>query len=181
MKVKKIILLLGIVLILAFLLIPRIERFFYPLPYQKIITENANRYQVDPYLIAAVIKVESRFNPSAISSKGARGLMQIMPATGFWAAERIGITVSEEELLEPEINIRIGTWYLADLSKEFQGELPIIIAAYNGGRGKVNSWLRNEVWDGTLENRGDIPYPETRNFVARVLTAHENYRSIYAE
>ncbi len=161
-------------------ILPHLRRYAYPLPYYEYIAESAARHQVDPFLVAAIIKVESKFDPKAVSPRDARGLMQIMPATGVWAAGMMGLRdYTEDMLFDPMFNIEIGTWYLANLKKEFDGRLPLVIAAYNGGRGKVNAWMGEGVWDGTYENREGIPYTETRAFLQRVLDNYQEYRSIY--
>ncbi len=185
MYYKKILLFL-IVLVMAYLLVQGVyvylQRSMYPLAYYEHIAKNAASYKVDPYLVAAVIKVESKFDPDAVSSQGARGLMQIMPATGVWAAEQLGLENFEEGMLfDPMINIQIGTWYLANLSREFDDKLPLVIAAYNGGRGTVNSWVKSGTWDGTYERREDIPYAETRAFLKKVLDNYEGYRNLYVK
>ncbi len=177
---------LLIVIVMALMLVQGVysclQRSAYPLTYYEYIAASAARYQVDPFLVAAVIKVESKFDPHAVSSQGARGLMQIMPATGLWAAQQMGLKDFEEGMLfDPQTNIQIGTWYLANLSREFDGALPLVIAAYNGGRGKVNSWLSTGVWDGTYAGREAIPYAETRAFLKRVLDNYEGYRNLYVE
>lgn len=161
---------------------PFLQRSVYPLYHYEDIALNASRYKVDPFLVAAVIREESKFNPEAVSNRGARGLMQIMPDTGRWAAQQMGLEgFGEEMLFDPRVNIQIGTWYLSSLSKEFEGQVPVIIAAYNGGRGNVSTWLRTGIWDGTYEGRGDIPYTETRAFVEKVLDSLESYRRLYIQ
>jgi len=120
-------------------------RFTYPLSYKSLINNYAKEYNIDPYLIAAIINVESNFNKNALSSKEARGLMQISASTGEWAARDLNIENFDLDLLfEPEINIRIGTWYLDQLTKEFGDNTQLILAAYNGGSGNVNKWLKNQ-------------------------------------
>jgi soluble lytic murein transglycosylase len=179
-KAVLVILVFLFLLLLAEGLLPRFRKLAYPLPYYEYIADSAARHQVDPFLVAAVIKVESRFDPEALSHRGARGLMQIMPSTGVWAAGMMGMRdFSEDMLFDPMHNIEIGTWYLASLKKEFNGRLPVVIAAYNGGRGKVSSWLGSGIWDGTYEGRRNIPYAETRTFLQKVLDNYEGYRSLY--
>ncbi len=176
----------GIIIILIILALgagafPSIRRAAYPLHYYDIMIKNAALYRVDPYLIAAVIKAESKFKPKAISSRGAMGLMQIMPSTGIWAAAQLGLADFKAEfLLDPEVNIKLGTWYLAGLDKEFAGNLSRVIAAYNSGRGNVRQWINEGVWRGTYEDRQNIPFPETRRFLEKVWKNYANYRSIYA-
>ncbi len=106
--------------------------------------------------------------------------MQIMPSTGAWVAEQIGMTDYKPEFLyDSRVNIQIGTWYLSSLQREFSGDINLVIAAYNGGRGRVNDWLREGIWDGQEKNIYQIPFPETRDFVKKVLFTYQRYNSIY--
>ncbi|UNC91600.1 lytic transglycosylase domain-containing protein [Candidatus Contubernalis alkaliaceticus] len=156
------------------------QRLINPIQFKETIDYYSEIHQVDPLLVSAVIRVESRFNQKAVSQKGAMGLMQIMPTTGEWAAEQIGISDFESSmLLDPQFNIRLGTWYIANLQKEFQDKNPLVIAAYNGGRGNVNKWLEQKIWDGQEETIYDIPYPETREYVKKVLFNYRKYQKIY--
>ncbi|MGI6358746.1 MAG: lytic transglycosylase domain-containing protein [Bacillota bacterium] len=174
-------------LLLAFLFIlvlvnvaPKLLRWLYPLSHQQVIVREARLRRVDPSLVAAVINVESRWQANAVSPKGAAGLMQLMPSTADWVAEQMGLSAfQQQELFSPEVNIRLGTWYLANLLKEFGQELPVAVAAYNGGRGNVEGWLTQGIWDGTLEDAGSIPFEETRRYVRKVLQQQLIYRSLY--
>lgn len=154
-------------------------RVVYPLPYRELIINEAGKNDLDPMLVAAVIRVESRFDPVARSQRGAVGLMQIMPSTGEWIAEKMGRQPPGiAELEDPAVNVPLGTWYLADLMEEF-GRLEVALAAYNAGRGHVAQWLadgRRSEGDPTLEW---IPFPETRSFVGRVLRDYRRYRWLY--
>lgn len=153
-------------------------KYLYPLNYEGSIVKYAREYNVDPYLVASVIKVESNFSPEVVSSKGAVGLMQLMPTTAQWVAEKIAMEgVTPEHLKNPDLNIRIGTWYLSSLMKEFHGDLTLVLAAYNGGRGNVAQWLKSGELDGTREEQ--IPFPETRNFVTKVKKSYKWYRKLY--
>jgi soluble lytic murein transglycosylase len=164
----------------ALLRTPQLARLYYPYRYRTIIEENAQKYDVDPLLVAAVIHVESKFDPDAVSRKGALGLMQIMPSTARWIAPQVGIDdISDEMILDLETNILLGTWYLANLSKEFDGRVDLVAAAYNGGRGQVARWLSDGTWSGHYEDRHDIPFPETRQFVQKVRTTYLRYRQLY--
>lgn len=156
-------------------------RLFYPLPERELLFTHGQKNRVDPYLLAAIIRVESRYNPLAESDQGARGLMQLMPETATWAAEKMGMESFHPDMLfDPETNIAIGSWYLRSLNDEFQGRLPVILAAYNGGRGNVKEWLETKKWDGSLKTIDRIPFPETRVFVQRVLKGYRIYKRIYA-
>ncbi|MCF6096440.1 lytic transglycosylase domain-containing protein [Thermovorax subterraneus] len=153
-------------------------RYLYPLKYEEYIIKYADEYGVDPYLVAAVIKVESNFSPEAVSPKGAIGLMQIMPDTAQWAAEQIGIgNIKAEEIFNPGVNIRIGTWYLAGLIDEFK-DTDLALAAYNGGRGNVREWIKSGIFD-RKKNLNSIPFEETRRFVQKVKKAYFWYKRLY--
>lgn len=153
----------------------------YPVPYRDLIWRYATENNLDPYLVAAVIKVESNFRPDAVSSKGAVGLMQVMPDTARWAAGRMGIPApTTGELSDPETNIRIGTWYLAALQTEF-GNWVLSLAAYNAGRGVVRDWVDNGVLAGHNPVADQIPFGETKSFVRRVLQAQQRYRQLYGQ
>lgn len=155
-------------------------RVLYPIHYREEIEEYSQAYGVDPLLVASIIRVESKYNQRARSSKGAMGLMQLMPSTAEWVAPQAGIFNFEPSMLyDPRKNIKIGTWYFSSLQREFPGDSPVAIAAYNAGRGRVRQWLELQVWDGTEENLSNIPYSETRNFVGKVLHYYRRYKKIY--
>ncbi|TEB06151.1 Soluble lytic murein transglycosylase precursor [Pelotomaculum schinkii] len=172
--------LLIFLLLLAILNFDSIVRFFNPLPYHDTITFYGKVYNVDPALIAAVIKAESNFNSKAVSVRGARGLMQIMPETGLWAASQTGESAFDSEFLfDPETNIKLGTWYLSDLGKEFDGSTVLILAAYNGGRGNVKDWLAGKTLINPEASISQIPFPETRHYVKKVLLYYRLYSYLY--
>lgn len=153
---------------------------FYPLKYKKFIFIEAKKYDLDPYLIAAVIYVESRFDPKAHSRSGACGLMQVMPETGKWIADKINLTdFQENDLYDPEINIKTGCWYLNNLREQFADNLLLVLAAYNGGHGNVTDWLEQEVWNGEWKKISQIPFPETRSYVRDVALAYKRYKQFY--
>ena len=157
-------------------------RWIYPVYYRDVIERWASAHGLDPWLVAAVVRVESNFRPSATSPRGARGLMQILPDTGRWVAQQMGETRYFDDLLyDPEVNVRLGTWYLADLLRQFKGSEPLALAAYNAGRGAVQRWLAESTWDGSEEGIDAVPYGETRRFVAKVLRMWRIYRWLYAE
>lgn len=150
----------------------------YPLSYSTTIKKNADEFDVDPYLIAAVISVESGFDKDAVSNKDARGLMQIGVSTGEWAADKLGIVdYNPDMLFDPSINIRMGTWYLNNLSTEFDSNLPVVLAAYNGGSGNVSKWLRDPNYSSDGKTLDHIPFEETRNYVDKVLSRKEEYET----
>lgn len=153
-------------------------KYLYPLKYEKHIVGYARQYGTDPYMIASVIKVESGFSPYVVSGKGAMGLMQIMPDTAKWAAEKMNMKDFKiEELMVPETNIKIGTWYLSELLEEFDGNATLALAAYNGGRGNVREWIKSGMMKQSSEC--DIPFAETKNFVLKVKKAYKWYKKLY--
>jgi len=173
--------LLAVFALISFLLgHPFNARLFYTYHYRESVQTFASLHQLDPLFVAAVIHTESGFDSDAVSEKGARGLMQIMPATAEWVAQQIGADYCPEMLFDPHYNIKIGCWYLANLFQEFNGETVIVLAAYNGGRGEVSRWLDEGIWDGSEAELNRIPFSETRNFVRRVLDAYRIYRQIYS-
>ena len=149
---------------------------FYPLGYRELIVENSEKYDIDPYLIASIINVESNFRKDAISRRNARGLMQIAEITGKWASEEIGILdYSHEMLFDPRVNIEMGAWYLSVLYREFNGDLDLILAAYNGGSGNVRSWLGDERYSMDGLSLYEIPFKETREYVQKVKQSYYIY------
>lgn len=155
-------------------------KLIYPLPHSELVFAAAAESGVDPYLVFAVIRAESAFRVEAQSSAGARGLMQLMPDTAREIAAQMQVQVQgPEDIMDPELNVRMGCWYLARLSREFDGRLPPAIAAYNAGRGKVREWLESGTWDGALHTSADIPFPETRRYVQKVMADYAMYRQVY--
>jgi soluble lytic murein transglycosylase len=137
----------------------------YPLRYEHIVNGHAENYRLDPALLAAVIYQESKFDPDARSDSGAIGLMQLLPGTAEGIATRTGGSRFElDDLYEPELNVRYGSWYLRHLLDKYDSEARAL-AAYNGGQGNVD--------------RG-IVYPETEHYVERVLELRGIYRDAYA-
>jgi len=156
-------------------------RYLYPFPYRQIIQQYAQENALSPYLLAAVVRVESRFQVRAYSSRGAIGLMQIMPDTGRWVARQMGWEDLDPDLLyDPATNLRLGSWYLDWLRQDFDGNLLAALAAYNGGRRHVKEWLASGLWDGSWAGISQIPFPETRNFVRRVVRDERIYRLLYS-
>ncbi|MEG1254568.1 lytic transglycosylase domain-containing protein [Clostridium sp.] len=153
---------------------------FFPLEYKKNIIEYSQEYNVDPNLVAAVINTESKFLMDANSSKGAVGLMQIMPETGKWIGENLEIeNFTTDMIRDPVVNIRMGCWYLNKLSEDFNGEYTLILASYNGGPGNVTKWLEDEKYSNDGESLHDIPFKETKNYVKKVRFNHRIYKYLY--
>ena len=152
-----------------------------PLRHDDIIRQQANDKNLDPSLIAAVIYVESRFRDQT-SHAGAKGLMQIMPSTADYIARKSGGTEFEQgDLADPQINIAYGSWYLRYLLEHYHGNTILALAAYNAGEGKVDEWWRTAADRGeTFRVADHIPFPETRGYVSKVLSARGDYRRTYS-
>ncbi len=156
------------------------QKLFYPYPHRAVVEKYAGLYQVDPLLVMAVMREESKYLPQSESRKGAKGLMQLMPETARWIAGSMGdATFQVDDLLKPDKNIQYGTWYLADLQKEFSGNMVLVIAAYNGGRGHVKEWIKTDKIDPKNMQESDIPFPETKQYVERVLKSYRKYSMLY--
>jgi soluble lytic murein transglycosylase len=152
-----------------------------PLRHDDTIRAQAHDKRLDPSLIAAVIYAESKFSDST-SSAGALGLMQLLPSTAHFIADRSGGTAfTTEDLSTPEINIAYGSWYLRYLLDRYGGDEVLALAAYNGGMGNVDRWLADARMRGGRLDVADIPFPETRAYVERVLDARRDYRRTYAD
>jgi soluble lytic murein transglycosylase len=152
----------------------------FPLDYWPMIQRLAKEHDLDPYLIAALVGQESTFDASIVSPANAIGLMQIMPATGRQYAKKIGIKpFSPARLTEPEVNAQIGTRYIADLLRMFEGRLHYAIASYNAGENRVARWHKERPGLPQDEFIDDIPFPETQNYVKRILGTAEDYRRLY--
>lgn len=156
------------------------RKYMYPYPYRQFIEYYADRYQMDECLIAGVALAESKFEPTAQSVHGAQGIMQIMPETAAWIAYQIeDDDFSAAEMYEPEKNIKYGTWYLASLNEEFFGNKVLMLAAYNAGRGNVHEWMEKYGWDENFSDYKQIPFPETREYVQKVLKYERKYKKLY--
>ena len=149
----------------------------YKLEYTEYVKKYANEYNVDEYLIYAIIKAESNFEPNAESHRGAKGLMY---STAEDISKRIGIELNEDNILEPDININLGTKYISMLIQKYNN-INLALAAYNAGSGNVDGWIEK----GTLKSDGsdieNVPFTETNNYVRKILRDYEIYKNIYEE
>ncbi len=150
-----------------------------PFPYQPTVLRTARLTGVDPYLAAAVIRVESRFRPDAVSSRGAVGLMQLLPSSAAWISLQMHRQGSAN-LYNPATNIALGTWYLKYLLETYHNNSTLALAAYNGGPETVDRWLKSGVLTENQRSYRNIPYPETADFVRRVHEFRLIYRIMYA-
>ena len=151
-----------------------------PLKHEDIIRQQSAKKELDPALVTAVIYQESKFADQT-SSAGARGLMQITPDTArFIAKQSGGIRFTLEDLGTPQINIAYGTWYLRWLLDRYDGRTALAVAAYNAGFGHVDRWVSESGGPDEFDPKTDIPFPETRNYVQRVLERRKDYARRYS-
>jgi soluble lytic murein transglycosylase len=159
---------------------PGVSRVGLPLTSADVIREQAAANHVDPALIAAVIYAESKFEPRP-SPTGAQGLMQIEPATAYYLAELSGgARFTASDLATPSVNVAYGSYYLRYLLDHYGSEEMLALAAYNAGLTNVDSWVARARANGESLSRDSIPFPETREYVRRVLSAQRDYRATYA-
>ena len=160
----------GVVLYLGRTTPPWFERLRYPLRYAQYVRVHARENHLDPALLAAVIYQESKFRSDAQSGSGAIGLMQLTPSTAHGIAIRTGgAGFRTDDLYNPEINIRYGAWYLANLFDKYHSET-LVLAAYNAGQGNVDGWLAHDQ---------SIQFPETVAYVQRVEHLQRVYRKAW--
>jgi soluble lytic murein transglycosylase len=152
-----------------------------PLRHEDVIRQQAAAKNLDPSLIAGVIYVESRFRDQT-SPAGAKGLMQITPATARYIAQKSGGSQFElGDLATPQINIAYGSFYLRYLLDRYGNNETLALAAYNGGEGNVDRWIVRAGRAGKAFRVRDIPFKETRDYVSRVEQAQRDYRAHYSD
>ena len=153
----------------------------FPLTYWDLIRKHAAARKLDPYLIAALIAQESTFDPKIRSAANAWGLMQVIPSTGRRLARSLGIRRFRTSMLtDPEINVRMGTFYFSRLVEQFGGA-HFALASYNAGENRVVRWRAERPGVEQDEFIDDIPFPETQNYVKRILGTAEDYRALYGK
>lgn len=175
---------LGVVALIAVLVASEVNhavsRLGLPLTNTSVIRKQAAEKRLDPALIAAVIYAESKFAPQR-SSAGAEGLMQILPETAYFIAHLSGGSrFTASDLATPSINVAYGSYYLRYLLDHYDGNEMLAVAAYNAGLANVDHWVARARSEGGHLAIAAIPFPETRAYVERVLSAQQDYRSAYA-
>jgi peptidoglycan lytic transglycosylase len=155
-------------------------RLAFPLPYRKQLEDFCKPLSLDPFLVAALIRQESEFNPKAVSRSNARGLTQVMPSTGRELSRKLRIPRYQTSMLfSPDTNLQIGTYYLKALSDQLQGQWEPTLASYNAGKSRVLGWLGTGSFHEPAEFVESIPFNETRVYVQSVLRNAEVYRRLY--
>ena len=171
----------AVVLIVALLVLnaPNIIKQYYPYKYSDYIVKYSKQNNLDPLFVAAVIKTESNFNVNALSNKNAYGLMQITGDTATWSSKKMGTEDFKLSMLnDPEYNIKMGCWYLNNLDQEFN-DFDLVLAAYNGGRGNVQKWLKSSNHSVDGKNLQYIPFKETDKYVKKVNVNYKIYKFLY--
>lgn len=179
MKIKKF--LLGVLALIIIIVAVDVgmKKVLFPFKHEKAINKYCEEYDLDPYFVLSVIKAESKFKPDARSNKNAVGLMQITEDTAEWIAKEMNLNdYTPDKLYDEDYNIKMGCWYLNNLRNEF-GDMDLVIAAYNAGRGNVNEWLNNSEYSEDGKRLSYIPYSETKNYVDKVNTYYQVYKFLY--
>jgi soluble lytic murein transglycosylase len=157
------------------------RRLLFPLTYGELIRGEAARRGVDPYLLAAVIREESRFDPRAFSAAAARGLTQFIFSTAEEIAGAIELgPIKPRDLDRPEVSIALGAAYLSRLATDLPGSLPGVVAAYNAGEPQAELWRRYCLSEEEEEYLSKVAFRETRNYIWKVLTSRANYAELYS-
>ena len=152
----------------------------FPFPHSDLVRARAGDLELDPYLLAAIVRQESAFQADVVSPAGAVGLMQVMPATGGELARRVGPRRFRPAFLSvPELNVHLGTAYLADLLRRYDGDVPLVLSAYNAGPTRANRWRRLPQAGDPLRFTERIPFRETRNYVKNVTRNRVLYRWLH--
>ena len=149
----------------------------YKKDYSEYVSKYSEEYNVEEELIYAIIKVESNFDPNAQSNKDAQGLMQLMYSTAEEIANKININLTEDNILDPDININLGTNYISSLLNKYEC-VEIALAAYNAGSGNVDKWIENGVIQSDGSDIENIPYKETNTYVRKVMRDYNIYMQL---
>ena len=150
-------------------------RYTHPLKYVEEVVTASNKYRLDPLLVMSIIKTESSFNPSAVSSKNAVGLMQVKPETADYLKM---LTGKDYDLENPADNVNAGAYYLRYLINKFEIEETAIIA-YNAGEGNVSRWLNDQKYSLDRKTLYSVPFLETEKYIVKIKKSFENYKNLY--
>ncbi len=148
----------------------------YPLNYRDSITLRSKQFNLEPELVASVINAESGFDKGAVSSKGAVGLMQLMPKTAVFVGDMLGENVDTKSLTQSDTNIKLGCCYLEYLKEKFEDE-KVVLASYNAGEGVVSRWLADKRFSPDGKTLTEIPYKETREYIKKVQQGKSIYKN----
>ena len=152
----------------------------YPTKYSEYVEKYSEENGIDKYLVYAIIKAESNFNPNVKSNAEARGLMQLMEETAVERSNAIeGTEIEAYDLYDPETNIKLGTSYFAYLLGLYDDNMVLAIIAYNAGLGNVEQWIKDGVIKADGSDIENIPYKETENYVRKILRDYQMYLKLY--
>lgn len=172
--------LIGLVMMLSTEEVQKETVQLYPMEYTELIRANAQEFNLEPAYVAAVVLAESSYNPNAVSSVNAQGLMQIMPKTAEWIAGKFDETYVEGCLFDPATNLRYGCWYLSFLMDRYDGDKKCSSSAYHSGQGTVDGWLKDPAYSADGKTLDVIPGSNADTYVNRVLEYYEKYDELYA-
>ena len=181
-KIKKVLVIIIVVAAIIASFKPQtfILKMIYKLEYNEYVYKYSQENEIDPFLVFAIIKNESKFKDTIESSKGAIGLMQLMESTALEMANEIGHeSVTKDALYEPETNIKIGIKYFAYLVEHYNGNEQLALAAYNAGMGNVDKWIENGIIKKDGSDLENIPYKETNNYVRKIARDYKIYKKLY--
>ena len=184
-RLIKFLIILIMLLLLYFILFKVVQvdkiilKKIYPLKYSEYVEKYSKEYEIDPYMTYAIIKAESNFKENSKSTSNAIGLMQIMESTATETASKMDLNITEEDLFEPELNIKIGLYYFAILLEKYNGNEKLAIIAYNAGIGNVDKWIKEGVIKADGTNIENVPFKETNNYVRRILRYYQIYKDLY--
>jgi soluble lytic murein transglycosylase len=152
----------------------------FPMRYRADLERFAKQNEMDPFLMAALIRQESEFNPKAVSPANARGLTQILPSTGRELSHRLKVTpYTTARLFQPVVNLQLGTYYLKSMTATLGGHSEAALAAYNAGLSRAHAWLSWADFREPAEFIETVPFTETRNYIQTVLRNADVYRRLY--
>lgn len=182
-KRKKLsIVIIFIIIIIVAIIVSKEQtmKMMYKKDYSEYVIKYSQEYDVEEELIYAIIKAESNFNPNAVSHQNAQGLMQLMYSTAEEVAQKIDIELTEENILEPEININIGTKYISELLEKYEC-IEVALAAYNAGSGNVDKWIKEEIIKSDGSDIENIPFKETNTYVRKIMRDYKVYKQLFKD
>ena len=176
-KLKKWLIIFTILVLIVIVAVPikkQMTKILYKKEYAEYVNKYAEEYGVEKNLVYALIKAESNFNPKAISHQNANGLMQLMYPTAEELANKCQIKLTKENILDPDININLGTQYIAILLDKYEC-VELALAAYNAGSGNVDKWIKKGIIKSDGSDIENIPYKETNMYVRKIMRDYEIY------
>jgi soluble lytic murein transglycosylase len=160
----------------------RFWRAAFPLPWRDSVFREAQSNALDPYLLAALIRQESEWNPRAVSRARAYGLTQVLPATGRQLSRRVGLSrFTTASLYDPDVNLKLGTYYLRNVLQQHEGKWEHALASYNAGKTRTEQWLTWYKYREPAEFVETVPFTETRTYIQVVLRNADVYRRLYGD